>query len=385
MAETTRLHQVSLLAAASYAPELLDAVVEEHFGLLRLDALLRPGMHVLLKPNLLMMRAPDTATTTHPELAAAVARALKRRGICNITLADSPGGPYTPALLNPIYKASGMAEMAQREGVTLNLSTASREVATGLHRVTTFHIIEPVVQADLVINLCKLKTHCMTGLSGAVKNLFGCVPGLQKPEFHYRFQKPDDFCDMLIDLCETVRPAITFVDAVDSMEGDGPSGGSALHTGLVLCGTNPYDLDRVLCKLIHMPEAQAQTVKASIARGLAVPLEQIELLGDASLLHSVEKFQLPATKSHNFNTHLPKWMQGAATFFTDRVVVPRPVIHKVQCIGCGKCAQSCPAKTISITGGKAVIGYSSCIKCYCCHEMCPVKAITIHKNSLMSH
>lgn len=377
------MNQVSLLAAENYTPYLLDHTIEEHFRLLALDELFHAGMRVTLKPNLLMKRTPDEATTTHPEMVAAVARALKRRGVSDITLADSPGGPYTPALLSSIYKASGMAAMAQREGVKLNLGTACCEVPSGRQRVAVFNLIEPVVETDLVVNLCKLKTHCMTGLSGAVKNLFGCVPGLQKPEFHYRFQNPADFCDMLVDLCETVRPVVTFVDAIDAMQGNGPSGGTPLHAGLTLCSRNSYDLDLVLCRLIHMPEQQAQTVKASIARGLVSPFEQIELVGDPALLDSVPKFQMPDTKSHNFNTYLPKWMQTPVTWVTDRWFVPRPVINAKHCIGCGKCAESCPAKTISLSAGKASIDYSRCIKCYCCHEMCPAKVISVRKNGLL--
>lgn len=378
------MNRVSILAAGDYIPQLLDEAVENHFKLLELDKLVRAGMRVVLKPNLLMKRAPEEATTTHPALVAAVARALKRRGVTDITLADSPGGLYTAGTLNAVYRVSGMSEMASREGVRLNTDTGWAETPAAGKRVNSFRILRPVREADLVINLCKLKTHCMTGLSGAVKNLFGCIPGLQKPEFHYRFQKPDDFCDMLVDLCETVCPAITFVDAIVAMEGDGPSGGTPLRTGLTLCATNPYDLDVVLCALIHMPEERAYTVRASRARGLAARLEDIELAGDAALMNSIPKFRLPASKTLNFNNRLPKWAQSAANRFTESFVVPRPVIREKECIGCGKCAESCPAKTIVLAGGKAVIHYEACIKCFCCHEMCPVKAISVRRNRFFS-
>lgn len=374
------MNKVSILAVPEYLPELLDAAVEEHFKLLELDALLRVGMRVTLKPNLLMKRTPEEATTTHPELVAAVARALKRRGITSITLADSPGGPYTPAMLNIIYKASGMTDMARREGIILNTDISNVSLVSMGLRVKSFNIISPVVDTDLLINICKLKTHCMTGLSGAVKNLFGCIPGLQKPEFHYRFKEPADFCDMLVDISETVRPAVTFVDAVLSMEGDGPSAGKPIKTGLTLCSKSYYDLDVVLCRLIHMPQQQAQTVQAAYRRGLAAKYEDIELCGSPELMDSIEKFRLPATKSLNFNHYLPKFMHATVDKFTEHFVTPRPVINEKACIGCGKCAESCPAKTIALAQGKAHIGYEKCIKCYCCHEMCPVKAIEVKRN-----
>jgi len=376
------LNKVSIISTDDYIPHLLDSAVESHFQLLGLDSFLRPGLRVTLKPNLLMKRTPEEATTTHPEVVAAVVRALKKRGVTDITLADSPGGLYTVGALSGIYKTCGMTDMAQREEIQLNLDTGWREITTQTHRVTSFNIINPVAQADLMINICKLKTHCMTGLSGAVKNLFGCVPGLQKPEFHYRFKDGAEFSDMLIDLCETVKPAITFVDAVVSMEGDGPSGGTPIHTGLTLCAANPYSLDVVLCRLIHMPNEQAYTVKASFERGLASAYEAIELVGDTQKIDSIQSFRLPATKPVDFNTRLPKWIQGAVNAVTDRWLVPKPVIHLKQCIGCGKCAESCPAKTIAITDGKAYIDYGNCIKCYCCHEMCPVKAIHVKRSRL---
>ena len=378
------MNKVSILKTEEYNPQLLDEAIEKHFELLELNSLLRAGMSVTLKPNLLMKRTPEEATTTHPEVVAAVARALKRRGVTRLTLADSPGGPYTAGGLNTIYRASGMAEMAQREGIALNTATGYTTVATKTMRVSSLNIINPVLECDLLINICKLKTHCMTGLSGAVKNLFGCIPGLQKPEFHYRFKQPEEFCDMLVDICETIKPAITFVDAVVSMQGDGPSGGTPAQTGLTLCATNPYDLDVVLCELIHMPHEQAQTVKAAYKRGLAARLEDINLCGDPKLISSVGEFCLPATKSLNFNRYLPKFMQGVVDKFTERFVTPRPVIIKNACIGCGKCAESCPAHTIIIADNKAEINYDNCIKCYCCHEMCPVKAIKVRRNRILN-
>ncbi|MEG1428983.1 MAG: DUF362 domain-containing protein [Hydrogenoanaerobacterium sp.] len=374
------MNKVSILATDDYTPALLDASVERHFELLGLDSFLRAGMSVTLKPNLLMKRTPPEATTTHPEVVAAVVRALKRRGVTNITLADSPGGPYTVGMLNTIYKASGMTEMAQREGIALNTDISYVTLPTATKRVNSLNLISPVIKTDLLISICKLKTHCMTGLSGGVKNLFGCVPGLQKPEFHYRFKEPAEFCDMLVDICETVRPAITFVDAVVAMEGDGPSGGTAKKVGLTFCATNPYDLDVMLAKLIHMPVTQAKTVEASYLRGLAAQPADIELCGAPELINSVKDFKLPRTKSLNFNRYLPNFMQGALDKFTDNFVTPRPSIKKKLCIGCGKCAESCPAHTIKVEQGKAVINYEKCIKCYCCHEMCPVKAIDVRRN-----
>ena len=228
------------------------------------------GKRVTIKPNLLMKRRPDEATTTHPEVVRGVILALRKRGVTDITLADSPGGLYTPAQLSGIYAATGMAQVAQETGVTLNLDCGWQEVPALLgERCRSFNLIDPVAQADCVISVAKLKTHCMTGLSGGVKNLFGCIPGLQKPELHYRYQEREPFCAMLLDLARTVAPVFTVVDAVESMEGDGPSAGQKRETGM-LCGCeSPFVLDRFLCDLLAFCPPCPKASRGGFARRTA--------------------------------------------------------------------------------------------------------------------
>ena len=233
-------------------------------------------MKVVIKPNLLMKRTPEEGTTTHPSLVEAVVRKLQSLGVTDITIADSPGGVYSKPLLTGIYRVTGMEDIARRLGVRLNEDVGSTYVPNPNGAVCTgFDLINPIVEADFVISIAKLKTHCMAGLSGAIKNLFGCVPGLTKPEFHWRYPEEKDFCNMLVDLCETVKPDITFVDAVISMEGDGPSSGSLRKTGMTVCSTSPYELDLVLSKIIHRPPEQIYTIVNAARRGLDVYKRQV--------------------------------------------------------------------------------------------------------------
>ena len=242
----------------------------------------------------------------------------------------------------------------------------------------SFSLIDPVLEADLVINICKLKTHCMTTLSGGVKNLFGCIPGLMKPELHCRFPHREDFCRMLVDLCQTVSPAITFCDAVISMEGDGPSGGTPISTGYTFCSASPYALDEALCRFGGFPPQQVETVKIARQAGLCDPAPG-PAIGDVP---SPVQLKMPPVQVGGF------YRTCACPFAQTRPNIcwnkpPPPVITKKDCIGCGKCAQSCPAHTISIRENKAAIDYSHCIRCFCCHEMCPAKAIRIRRLSLL--
>ncbi len=369
---------VSLHACGDYAPAALDKAVEACLADLGADELFRPGMKVVLKPNLVMKRRPEEATTTHPEVAAAVTRALRRRGVTDILLADSPGGLYTSGALGGIYAASGMREAASA-GFQLNLDTSyENRQAQGAVRCHRFDIIKPLCEADLIINLCKLKTHAMTGLSGACKNMFGAVPGLKKPELHCQFPQPAAFGEMLVDLCAMLAPALTIVDGVECMEGNGPTGGIPRHMGLLAAGRNPFSLDLILCRLIGMDPAAVPTCRAAIARGLCPDSpEKVETAGEPPE-NFAASFRLPDSRSVDFTDRLPGFLQKPAAAAL-RQVAPKPAVRADTCIGCGKCAESCPQKIIEIRSGKAHIHRRGCIRCYCCHEMCPVRAIDLKR------
>ena len=203
--------RVFFAAAPDYSQDTVDAAVERLLQQLPAAALLAPGKKVLLKPNLLSGTAPEKAVTTHPAAVTAVIRAAKRRGVAasDITVADSPGGPHASGLVKSAWKASGLAAVCAEEGVRLCTGAASGEAPKTEGAKRRFTLLEPVLAADVIIDLPKCKTHMMTGLSAATKNLFGCIPGLQKAEWHMRCPKKEDFGDMLVDLLLTVKPCWT--------------------------------------------------------------------------------------------------------------------------------------------------------------------------------
>ena len=330
---------VSVQAAGRYDPEVLDRAVAAHFEALDVAGDLRPGMHVLLKPNLLAARDPALAVTTHPELLAAVARWLRAHGISQITLADSPGGVYSAAMLRKLYAACGLSPL---EGLlTLNL-----DVSSG--RRDGFTLITPVLQADYIINCAKLKTHGLTVMTAGVKNLFGCIPGLKKPEWHCLKPTIDAFSDLLIDLSQAVAPQITLLDAVDCIEGNGPGGGDVRHMGMTLCSRSPYALDEQAALLMGLRGDMPSTVRAARRRGL---------------------MQEPAV------------LTGHRFFGRGRAL---PRVDAAKCIGCGRCAESCPMHLIHIENRKAVMTSKGCISCFCCQEMCPAHAIEARRKGLFS-
>lgn len=364
--------------------DTVQKAIGQHFDYLDLQSKIPKNSKVFIKLNLLMKSSPNSAIITHPAIVKGVVRNLKEIGIDDITIGDSPGGPFTVGALKSIYSSAGLISLAEEENVKLNYNIGSKTVdtPTNVDGVRTFDIIDAVLEADFVINICKLKSHGMMTLSCAVKNMFGIIPGLTKPEYHLRYPDTDDFAGMLVDLCQTSPPDVTFVDAVDAMEGDGPSGGTKRHLGMVLSGYSPYNIDRVVCEIIGLDYEKIPTVKSSIGKGLCPKsIDDLEIIGDD--ITFVTDFKLPkSVRSLLFDDKIPGFLKKPFHYIEDAVFKPKPLIETEKCIGCGKCAESCPAHTITIANKKASINYRNCIKCYCCHEMCPVRAIDFKRSFL---
>lgn len=373
------MKQVVLKSGLSYADaDALDAAVEAIFAASEKAAALGPHSRVLLKPNLLAKHAPEKAVTTHPMVVAAVADALHRRGVTDITLADSSGGIYTESSMRAIYKASGLAGVCEEKNLRLwEQTTSGRKAANGL-RCKEFNLLTPVIESDFIIDLPKVKTHVMTGMTCAVKNLFGCVPGLQKAEFHMRFPDREQFGEMLVDLCETVAPALTIADGIVALEGDGPAGGTPKVMGILLGSEDPYLLDLAVAKLIGITPEKVPYLAAAMRRGLcAKQFSEKALASGSGPLVPAEGFVLPSSYADiTFGDQVPTGLRWATPMVT-RFAAPHPVIRRAKCIGCGKCAEICPGRTIEVKNKKAKIKKDDCIRCFCCHEMCPVKAIDV--------
>lgn len=365
---------------AQQAAETIEALFQK----LNATERLGPETRVLVKPNLLAKHKPQAAVTTDPLVLAGVLIALRRRGVKSVTVADSPGGPYTPAIMESIYGATGLAAVCRQDGAECYTACQSGEKPAKGRLVQSFTLLKPVLESDFIISLPKLKTHVLTGISGAVKNTFGCVPGMQKAEFHMRFPDRDHFGEMLVDLCETVRPDMYIVDGLLAMEGDGPAGGAPRPVGLLLAGENPHNIDLAICRYFGISPERVPTLKAAAGRGLCTqPFDEALLIGSEDARRPIEDFRPPRSYDGPVNTFdkIPKCLRFLVPPLT-KVVAPRPVIRAKKCIGCGKCAEICPEQVITLRDKVAHIDRAGCIRCFCCHEMCPARAIDVKRNRL---
>lgn len=335
---------------------------------------------VLIKPNLLMKKRPEEATTTHPMVVKLLCEKLLKLN-CEVIIGDSPGGPYTVSSLKGIYKSSGMKDVADELGITLNYDISDVKVENyDANALKYMDIITPITKVDHIINICKFKTHGMATFTGGVKNLYGCIAGLKKAEIHYRFPTEELFCEeVLLDICSYVNPTLTIMDGVVGMEGDGPSAGVPRHLGVMLASQSPYALDAVACKIINLNSDRVPTLRGSIKRGyIKENFSDINILGEDIEKLIIKDFKIPST-SKDFRllkSSLPKFLHEPIT----KLITPKPVVRHKDCIKCGKCIQACPAKVMSFNENKVTINLDNCIRCYCCHELCPKKAVDIKRN-----
>lgn len=373
--------KVSLQACKSYEKNLVKEAIDKSLSDLGgLERFFQPGERIFLKVNLLMARKPEEVTTTHPLVVEVLAEALIAYG-CPVIIGDSPGGPFNPSILKRVYRETGMEDVAARTGATLNsdVDRFEKKNPDG-HILKSLTLAKMLKQADHVVSVCKLKTHGMTKMTGATKNLFGCVPGALKAEYHFKMPDVYDFSDALIDICQGVQPTLSVMDAIIGMEGEGPSSGTPKTIGAVMASTSPYHLDMAAARIMKLTEQDVPMLKRMVERGLcAEGMADIEFLGDP--LESVvqEEFEVPEITNVSFGRDYPKWIRKAAF----ALLQPKPIYHHELCIGCRICEVNCPPKVITMVNNRPVADLDQCIRCFCCAELCPEKAISVYRPPLM--
>jgi len=337
----------------------------------------KPDEKLALKPNLLLAADPEKAVTTHPSLVAAAGK-LFGAIAQSVTVVESPGAGYSydTKTLEKTYQACGIEEIAESSGIALNYDTSSEPVSFPQGKlIKRFEVISPIRRADCYINLCKLKSHGLMFMTGAVKNIFGAIPGRAKPGYHGTMTTRELFAGMLLDLAALLPPILTIMDAVVGMEGEGPGNGTPRRIGLLMASTDPLSLDIVASAIMGIPEDRNPLIVEAQKRGMHPSrLEEVEIIGASLDELRIHDFKLPATfTNENASRMMALFGFLGKTFFS---VDPR--IIKSKCVACGACKKTCPRSAIRIHA-VAKIEKKRCIRCYCCHEMCKYQAIELHR------
>ncbi len=364
--------RVALSGCADYASvaSALDALMQPLGGW---ASFIRPGQSVLVKPNLLTARKPDEAVTTHPALARAVLRSLRALG-AKPFVADSPA---SVADLNAVWERTGFLDLCREEDVPLvNVEKAGSMPceSAGMR----FSVGRPFLAADVIVNLPKVKTHVLTGLTAGVKNMYGAVPGYQKTSLHKQYAGAVSFGRLLAAVYARVKPVVTIADGIVGMEGNGPSAGRPVKLGFLAASTDAVALDVVLCRLVGLDSRRVPYLRAAAELGAGeVRLEQIEVVGASIESCSPASFRPPM---QFFSGAVP---EGALRLL-GRLIWTRPRFT-AQCARCGQCVRACPAGALALGANDARprLNFNACIECCCCHEVCPARAVEMRASPLM--
>ncbi len=364
--------KVSIIKCKSYDPDLVLAAVKKSVDLAGgLPSFIKPQSKVLVKPNLLMAKGPEFGIDTHPEVVRAVIKILKEID-CSVFVGDSPSvwGNQVENV-DEVYERSGIKRVCEEEGV--ELVKFDQKCWRRQMPLTAW-----LNSCDYLVNVAKFKTHDFAILTAAIKNLFGLVSGTYKTELHKKYFNPEDFAKMLVDIYEEARPALTIVDGIIAMEGDGPATrGKLRNLGLLFAGSDCVAIDSILALIMGLDPCDISTTKEAAKRGLGVAdINSIQILGQRLEEVINEPFQLPST---SIVRRIPRPILEIGKKFIRFF----PQVEYGNCILCRACCDACPNKAISVKSKRIVIDYSKCISCFCCQEACPNSAIKVKKSVLV--
>lgn len=377
--------KVAIMRCENYEPENVGKALRMGMELIGgVEKFFNRQEQILLKPNLLVKASPEKCVTTHPAVFGGVIQLLQEQNFMNVCYGDSPGNPIGG--VEKTAEGSGLKQEAEKYGIPLeNFSEGvSVDFPEGC-ACQNFTICKGVLDVDGIINLCKMKTHQLERITGAVKNTFGCVYGINKMAFHAKYPDAASFGKMLIDLNKLVKPRLHIMDGIMAMEGNGPQSGTPVAMKVLLISEDPVAIDVLFSRLVHLDPLLVPTNLYGEEYGLGNgSFDKIELLteqGTITLDQAIAEFGNP-----EFDVYRGKESDTQLNMLKPFVGLfqKRPYIIKDKCISCGICVDSCPIGKSALKfpkdrSGKGVpkYDYSNCIRCYCCQELCPQKAIEV--------
>ena len=366
--------KVALAKCEEYKEENVLKSLSNLFNLLGgIELFAKKGDKILLKPNLLGDAAPEKSVTTHPVVIAAISQILKDFG-AKIFLGDSPAiQPF-----GKVLKKTGMEDVIKKyEITTVQFKTPNTKHKEENQILKNITLAKEIEDFDSIFNMCKLKTHMLMHFTGAVKNMYGCMPGLIKSEIHLRVPDQVLFAHAVLDIYDTIRPQISIMDGIVGMEGPGPNNGTPKKIGVLLASKDGLALDSTALRIIGQDPMKVPTIFFGNQRKIGiVENSQIEILGENISNFIVNDFKMPKIERDflPFPVFVNKWIRKNVT---------RSPKIKSNCTLCGQCQKICPANAISPNEGKRMnINLSKCIRCFCCMEVCPHHAIYSKEHAL---
>jgi uncharacterized protein (DUF362 family)/NAD-dependent dihydropyrimidine dehydrogenase PreA subunit len=353
-------NKVSIINCSSYNQSEINEAVKKSLELLNID--LKNKKSILLKPNVLGPYTPDKYATTHPAFISAVCSLIDPETI--IYIGDSSGTDilnYTDKSL----KRTGIKALEEKFPNVKVLSFNSLElqkINSNSEYFQKLYLPKILEEVDMIINLPKLKTHTFMQYTGAIKNLFGCIPGGAKTKMHKVCKTPENFAKMLLNLHDIIKPQLNIIDGVWGMEGNGPNIGDPKQFNLVLASTNAMALDLVTAKIIGFQPEDVFTNNLIQKRGIL--LNDIEVLGGKDLRIDCKK----PIHAEGLAHRLPEFIKKS-------LYELKLEIDTDKCKKCKICYNACPVKAIKINNKGLKIDSEQCIECHCCHELCPYGAV----------
>lgn len=370
--------KVVLKECKQYNVDAITTTVIEALNRLQFDFSKLYNAKVAIKPNLLTSASSESAVVTHPAFFKAIVQIVKQYGGVPI-LVESPA---VHSLQRVMKKTGYDAIVTEEEVLVADTSDCIIIHNDNARQFKRFEVPRILSECDIIFNLPKFKTHALTHITCAVKNLFGTIHGMKKSQWHIKAKSKYEFAEMLLDLYEAYytnsqmpKTIIHIADAITVLEGDGPGpSGTPKFMGIIGASFNAIALDYALSDIAGFEIEAIPTITMGVQRELCVPLHSVEIIKDetaSSGMHCKAPRESGSTKILSvpfINSLLKNWM------------IAKPVPDPEKCTLCYQCKQICPVKAIgNVIEGSQVpnYNYSQCIRCYCCMEICPESAISL--------
>ncbi len=319
---------------------------------------------VLVKPNILGPFPPERGVTTDPRIISAVVQRLKDYKAKEIVVGDNSGSIHFDPL--KIAKVTGILDAS--DGCFTNIAKDVIEIKVKSKFIDKLFISKPVIEADYIINVPKFKTHGLTTITGAIKNMFGIIPGAKKAQLHTLTRSVYEFAELLVDIYQIRIPDLNIMDAIIGMEGRGPTNGKPRVINKILSSDNGISLDSIMATMMGLKPESIELLQIAQKRNLGeINISKIDIDGK---LEIISGYKTP-------NNGLLQKIRKAAVPYIFNFAKVKPFIDHSKCKQCEKCLKVCPVSAINLKNSFPEVDRKKCISCFCCDEHCPYGAIIL--------